>query len=113
MNYDTDKVSADTSTSETTYYTVNATSIALTPISGNTFLQYHKDWAEVVLVDVSAMETIMRKEELIMNVLVMDEDFVWYFKKSEYDGFTMAQPRQGVFLFRSPAMASFYHLKWL
>lgn len=92
---------------------MSAVSLTLTPISGNTFLQGRESWTPVVLLDIGALATMWHKDELIMNGLVMNEDFVWYYKKAEYDGFTMSQPRQGVFLFRSPAMASFYQLKWL
>lgn len=88
-------------------------SLALTPILGTTFLQDHKDWTQIVLLDIGAMETMSRKYELVMDGLRMDEDFIWYYKQSEYDGFTLNQPRQAVFLFRDAAMASFYKLKWL
>ena len=88
-------------------------SLALTPISGDTFLQGRESWTEVVLLDIGAMETMNLKYSLVSDGLVMDQDFIWFYKQSEYDGFTMAQPQQAVFLFRDAAMASFYKLKWL
>lgn len=112
-NYVMDRVSVDISTSGTRYYTMSEISLALTPISGDTILQDRESWTELVLLDIGAMETLNRKYELVMDGLRMEEDFVWYYKKSEYDGFTMNQPRQAVFLFKDSAMASFYRLKWL
>ena len=88
-------------------------SLALTPISDTTFLQEHKDWAQVVLMDIGAVATMSYKYDLVMDGLRMNEDFVWYYKQAEYDGFAMNQPRQAVFAFRDPAVASFYRLKWL
>ena len=81
--------------------------------SDNTFLLGRESWTQVVLLDIGALEAMARKYQLREDGLVIDQDFVWYYKKAEYDGFTMNQPRQAVFAFRDPAVASFYRLKWL
>lgn len=113
MTYDMGRASANILTSATTCYIMNETSHGPMHISEHTFLQGRESWAQVVLIDVGAIEALGRKYELAADGLVIDQDFVWYYKKAEYDGFTMNQPRQAVFAFRDPALASFYKLKWL
>ena len=112
-NYVMDRVSVDTSTSGTTYYSTNEISHVPMHTSDNTFLLGRESWAQVVLMDIGAIEAMGHKYELAADGLKINEDFVWYYKKAEYDGFTMNQPRQAVFAFRDAAVASFYRLKWL
>ena len=112
-NYDTDKVFADILTSEITFYSTNEINHVPMHTSETTFLLGRESWAQVVLMDIGAIEAMGHKYELAADGLKINEDFVWYYKKAEYDGFTMNQPRQAVFAFRDAAVASFYRLKWL
>ena len=70
-------------------------------------------WEFVVLIGCYPMEALERKQQLIIDGLAQDRDFVWAYRSSEYDGFTMNRDRHAVFAFRDPALASFYRLKWL
>ena len=70
-------------------------------------------WEFVVLIGCYPMEALERKQQLIIDGLAQDHDFVWAYRSSEYDGFTMNRDRHAVFGFRDPALASFYRLKWL
>ena len=58
-------------------------------------------------------DAIIRKQQLVDAGLIQDIDFVWAYRSSEYDGFTMNRDRHAVFAFRDAALASFYRLKWL
>ena len=71
-----------------------------------------RDWETVTIEDVDVAVAIERKYDLTGAGLRQDEDFVWGYRQSEYDGFTMNRPRHAVYAFRDPAMASFYRLKW-
>ena len=71
-----------------------------------------RDWECVVVEGVDVSEAIQHKYELVDAGLSQDTDFVWAFRNSEYDGFTMNRPRHAVYAFRDPAMASFFRLKW-
>ena len=70
-------------------------------------------WEFVVLIGCYPMEAMYLKQQLIDDGLSQDRDFVWAYRSSEYDGFTMNRDRHAVFGFRDPALASFYRLKWL
>ena len=69
-------------------------------------------WPVVVLENISVIDAIERKYSLIRDGLILDTDFSWAYRQSEYDGFTMNRPAHVVFAFRDPAVASFYQLKW-
>ena len=71
-----------------------------------------ESWEIIVLAGCYPVEAMTRKNELIDAGLVLDQDFCWAYRASEYDGFTMNRDRHAVFVFRDPAMASFYRLKW-
>jgi hypothetical protein len=72
-----------------------------------------ENWEFIVLIGYWPTDAMVRKQQLIDAGLVQDQDFVWAYRASEYDGFTMNRDRHAVFAFRDPAVASFYRLKWL
>ena len=108
----TDKIFVLTSTSRTTSYTTNATKAEQMLTLEETILN-GRDWETVTIEDVDVAVAIERKYDLTGAGLRQDEDFVWGYRQSEYDGFTMNRPRHAVYAFRDPAMASFYRLKWV
>jgi hypothetical protein len=42
----------------------------------------------------------------------MDVDFEWEYHPPVWDGFSTERPKQVIFSFRDPALATFYQLKW-
>ena len=78
-----------------------------------TISQGRESWEIIVLSGCYPMEAVTRKQQLIEDGLIIDQDFCWAYRASEYDGFTTHRDRLAVFLFRDPAMASFYRLKWV
>ena len=71
-----------------------------------------RDWECVTVEDIDAGEAVDRRYDILETGLQDGKDFVWGFRRSEYDGFTMNRPRHAVYAFRDPAMASFFRLKW-
>ena len=108
-----DRVSATTLTSGTTYYTMNEIRGGLMPTLEETISRGRESWECVVLAGCYPTEALDHKQQLIEAGLMQDQDFVWAYRASEYDGFTMNRDRHAVFAFRDPAVASFYRLKWL
>ena len=107
----TDKIFVLTSTSRTTSSITNAIKAEQMLTLEETILN-GRDWECVVVEGVDVSEAIQHKYELVDAGLSQDTDFVWAFRNSEYDGFTMNRPRHAVYAFRDPAMASFFRLKW-
>ena len=60
------------------------------------------------------MAAVELKDRLLADGLVMHEDFEWTYSQATYnhDGFSAVNPRQVIFSFRDPALATFYQLKW-
>lgn len=54
------------------------------------------------------------KNQLISAGLVIEQDFVWEYRQATYDntGFDAVDPKQVIFSFVEPALATFYQLKW-
>ena len=69
-------------------------------------------WTTVVVENVSVADALTLRYSLVQDGLVIDQDFAWAYRQSEYDGFTMNRPAHAAFAFCDPAMASFYSLKW-
>jgi len=68
----------------------------------------------VVINHVSPAEAIEFKNQLLSAGLVMNDDFTWKYTQAQYnnDGYIAVAPKQVVFEFRDPALATFYQLKW-
>lgn len=71
-----------------------------------------RDWECIIVSDIDANQALNFKYNLQESGLQDGEDFVWGYRASEYDGFTMNRPRYAVYAFRDPAVASFFRLKW-
>lgn len=111
--YAMDKVSASILTSATTYYTTNEIRGGLMLTLEETISRGRDAWEFVVLPGCYPTEALTYKQQLVDDGLLLDQDFVWAYRASEYDGFTMNRDRHAVFAFRDAAIASFYRLKWL
>ena len=61
------------------------------------------------------MAAIDLKNQLLAAGLVIDQDFTWRYAQAQYDndGYSAVTPKQVVFEFHDPALATFYQLKWL
>jgi hypothetical protein len=62
----------------------------------------------------SPTEAIELKNQLLAAGLIIDKDFVWQYCPATYnnDGFSAVTPKQAIFSFFQPSMATFYQLKW-
>ena len=60
------------------------------------------------------MTAVELKDQLIRDGLVINKDFEWVYAPATYDndGFTPVTPKQAVFSFTDPSLATFYQLKW-
>lgn len=77
-----------------------------------TILNGREGWHTLTVEDVDVVGALNRKHDIVESGLSDGTDFVWGYRQSEYDGFTMHRPRHAVYAFRDPAMASFFRLKW-
>jgi len=61
------------------------------------------------------MAAIELKDQLTAAGLIINQDFTWEYYQARYDndGFSPVTPKQAIFSFREPALATFYQLKWL
>jgi hypothetical protein len=69
----------------------------------------------VTISDVSAMDALVFKAELARDGLVMNQDYAWRYcpVKYNHDWSTIPiEQSRVVFEFSSPALASFYRVKW-
>ncbi len=63
---------------------------------------------------ISPNDAIELKNQLLTAGLAMNDDFTWKYTQAQYnnDGYTAVSPKQVVFEFRDPSLATFYKLKW-
>jgi hypothetical protein len=66
----------------------------------------------VILRDIEPARALELKAQLVRDGLIMHVDFKWEYHPPHWDGFTHERPKQTVFSFRDPALATFYQLKW-
>jgi hypothetical protein len=68
----------------------------------------------VELLDLAPLDGILRKNQLLADGLVIDQDFVWRYQATQYDtgGNTVLTQRSVTFDFTDGATATFYRLKW-
>lgn len=69
---------------------------------------------KVVIEHIQPIEAVERKNQLLKDGLVLDQDFVWEYKPATYDndGYSAVTPKQATFRFINPSLATFYKLKW-
>lgn len=69
---------------------------------------------KVVLEHINPMDAIDRKNQLLKDGLVLDQDFVWAYSPATYDndGYSAVSPKAATFGFASASLATFYKLKW-
>jgi hypothetical protein len=69
----------------------------------------------ITISDVSAIDALGFKAELTHDGLVMDQDYSWRYHPVKYNNDWSTIPIEQsrvVFEFNSPALASFYRVKW-
>lgn len=68
----------------------------------------------VVVLHVNAVRALELRDHVLEHGLVQEHDFTWEYRQATYDndGFTAVTPRQVRFVFKDPAMATFFNLKW-
>lgn len=68
----------------------------------------------VKILHIGAVGALELRDELLDAGLVQNQDFEWEFRPPEYDdsGFQAVSPRQVLFKFQDPALATYYQLKW-
>lgn len=69
--------------------------------------------SRIVLVHVDAQQAVALKNILLADGLILHEDFEWQYCPTRSDGFTTEEPRQVIFDFKDPVLATFYQLKWV
>jgi len=64
---------------------------------------------------ISPLASIDLKDQLLAAGLVIDQDFTWEYRQATYnnDGYTAVDPKQAIFSFCEPSLATFYQLKWI
>jgi len=69
----------------------------------------------VIVLHVNAVQALELRDEAQRHGLVQDRDFTWEYHQATYnnDGFTAVSPRQVIFNFEDPALATFFKLKWV
>lgn len=67
----------------------------------------------VIILHIAVYNAIDLKNRLIQDGLVMDQDFEWAWITAEWNA-TQGWIRQkhAEFIFKDPALATFYQLKW-
>jgi len=60
------------------------------------------------------MAAIDLKDQLLASGLIINRDFTWEYRQATYnnDGYTAVDPKQVIFSFFEPSLATFYQLKW-
>lgn len=70
----------------------------------------------VRILHVNAVQALELRDQLTNAGLIMDRDFEWEYRQAEYDlndSFKPAvTPRQVIFRFQDPKLATYYQLKW-
>ena len=67
----------------------------------------------VTIRNITPFDAIDCKFQLLKAGLILDNDFTWKYFPSQWDNFTgVVGTRYAEFLFRDPALATFYQLKW-
>lgn len=69
---------------------------------------------KVELLDLSAMDGVFLKDDLVRSGLYLNVDFSWSYHAAHYDNFghEAVIPKRVVFSFKDAATATFYQLKW-
>jgi hypothetical protein len=62
---------------------------------------------------VDAQQAVALKNNLLADGLILHEDFEWQYCPTVSDGFAIDRPRQVIFDFKDPVLATFYQLKWV
>lgn len=68
------------------------------------------------ILHVSAVQALELRDQLTDAGLIMNQDFEWEYRQAEYDlndpfG-TPVSPRQVIFRFQDPKLATYYQIKW-
>ena len=67
----------------------------------------------VTVRNVSPLDAVDMKFQLLRAGLVMDDDFTWRYVPLKWDSFTgLTGIRYVEFEFQDPALATFYQIKW-
>ena len=68
----------------------------------------------VQILHVGAVRALELRDQLIEAGLVQNQDFEWEYHQAKYDNgsWSAAEPRQVVFRFHNPVLATYYQLKW-
>jgi hypothetical protein len=70
----------------------------------------------VRILHVNAVQALELRDQLTGAGLIMDRDFEWEYRQAEYDlNDSLAPavtPRQVIFRFQDPKLATYYQLKW-
>ena len=70
----------------------------------------------VRILHVNAVQALELRDQLTDAGLVMDRDFEWEYRQAEYDLNVLfgsaVTPRQVIFRFQDPMLATYYQLKW-
>jgi hypothetical protein len=69
----------------------------------------------IVLTQLSAYSALQYKQQLSHDGLINDQDYTWRYQPVKYNNEWSTIPieqSQVVFEFNSPALASFYRVKW-
>ena len=68
----------------------------------------------VVIEHLFPIEAVERKNQLLKDGLILNQDFVWEYSPATYDndGYSAVTPRQATIKFVSASLATFYKLKW-
>jgi len=63
---------------------------------------------------IGPMAAIDLKDQLLASGLIINRDFTWEYRQATYnnDGYTAVDPKQVIFSFFEPSLATFYQLKW-
>lgn len=70
----------------------------------------------VRILHVNAVQALELRDQLLDVGLVMNQDFEWEYRQAEYDLNVLfgsaVTPRQVIFRFHDPMLATYYQLKW-
>lgn len=70
----------------------------------------------VRILHVNAVQALELRDQLLDVGLVMNQDFEWEYRQAEYDLNVLfgsaVTPRQVIFRFQDPMLATYYQLKW-
>ena len=77
-------------------------------------LNYAMDAVDYVRLDCGTQQALAYKYQLDADGLVVNQDYTWHYQKPVYDDFawTGSEVSCVTFIFKNPALATFYQLKW-